>query len=78
MASFANDFERLMGSAVRIMHELENETDDTHDVITILAMVMAFLINTHRQKDVPLKQAQEAIFNMVREISRLGEDVKVQ
>lgn len=69
----ADDFGRLKVPAGKLNKALEEECLDPQDAVFVLAMVAAFIINTHRQDGVELKTAQDAFCNLVRGLSELGE-----
>lgn len=74
-SSVADDFERLSPMASKVVEVMEDASSNPQDAIFVLAMVASFIINTHRQEDVPLKDAQECLFGLVRGFSGLGEGI---
>lgn len=78
LSELATDFERLMGRASKINKALLDETNDPQDSIFVLAMIAAFIINTHRQDGVPIEVAQDAFCGLVRGLSNIGEHADEQ
>lgn len=75
--SAASVFERLTPMASKVVEVMEDASSNPQDAIFVLAMVASYIINTHRQEDVPLKDAQECLFDLVRGLSGLGEGVDI-
>jgi len=76
-SSAASDLERLTPMASKVVEVMEDASSNPQDAIFVLALVASYIINTHRQEDVPLETAQECLFDLVRGLSGLGEDIDI-
>ena len=78
LSNTADDFERLMPVASKINAALGDECLDTEDAVFVLAMLAAFIINTHRLDGVAIETAQDAFCSLVRGLSEIGEHADEQ